>query len=59
MVSDCGTPCLLTNNTLTFYGKSIGIAFAFDPDGYWVEIVKRVEAGKNLNYFSFSQTMLR
>ena len=36
-----------------------GIAFAYDPDGYWVEIVKRNEPGKINNYFNFSQTMLR
>jgi len=40
-------------------GRMKGIAFAYDPDGYWVEIVKRVEPGKNPNYFTFSQTMLR
>jgi lactoylglutathione lyase len=37
----------------------MGIAFAYDPDGYWVEIVKRSEPGKIQNYFNFSQTMLR
>ena len=36
-----------------------GLAFAYDPNGYWVEIVKRSEPGKNPNYFNFSQTMLR
>jgi lactoylglutathione lyase len=37
-----------------------GLAFAYDPDGYWVEIVKRrCDAGTIPNYFNFSQTMLR
>ena len=36
-----------------------GIAFAYDPDGYWVEILPRAEKGKIGNYFNFSQTMLR
>jgi len=36
-----------------------GLAFAYDPDGYWVEIVKRTESKKIKNYFNFSQTMLR
>ena len=37
-----------------------GLAFAYDPDGYWVEIVKRrCQPGTISNYFNFSQTMLR
>ena len=37
-----------------------GLAFAYDPDGYWVEIVKRrCNPGTISNYFNFSQTMLR
>jgi len=40
-------------------GRMKGLAFAYDPDGYWVEIVKRSEANKIANYFNFSQTMLR
>ena len=40
-------------------GRMKGLAFAYDPDGYWVEIVKRSEADKIANYFNFSQTMLR
>ena len=40
-------------------GRMKGLAFAYDPDGYWVEIVKRHEAGKIPNYYNFSQTMLR
>lgn len=40
-------------------GRMPGIAFAYDPDGYWVEILKRNESNKISNYFNFSQTMLR
>lgn len=37
-----------------------GLAFAYDPDGYWVEIVKRrCDPGTISNLFNFSQTMLR
>ena len=37
-----------------------GLAFAYDPDKYWVEIVKRgATPGKIPNKFNFSQTMLR
>lgn len=40
-------------------GRMKGIAFAYDPDGYWVEIVKRSTPKQIPNYFNFSQTMLR
>jgi len=41
-------------------GRMKGLAFALDPDGYWVEIVKRrCDPGTISNYFNFSQTMLR
>ncbi|KAL7461169.1 hypothetical protein ACHAXS_003474 [Conticribra weissflogii] len=40
-------------------GRMKGLAFAYDPDGYWVEIVKRSEGSNISNYFNFSQTMLR
>ena len=36
-----------------------GIAFAYDPDGYWVEIVKRAKSNSISNQFNFSQHMLR
>ena len=36
-----------------------GLAFAYDPDGYWVEIVEQNYAAKIPNYFTFSQTMMR
>jgi lactoylglutathione lyase len=35
-----------------------GLAFALDPDGYWIEIIKRPE-GTGIHGFSFGQTMLR
>jgi lactoylglutathione lyase len=37
-------------------GRMKGLAFAYDPDGYWVEIVKRNVSFSKPN---FSQTMLR
>lgn len=41
-------------------GRMKGLAFAYDPDGYWVEIVKRrCSPGTIKNEFNFSQTMLR
>ena len=36
-----------------------GLAFALDPDGYWVEIVKRDENSPIKNKYTFAQTMLR
>lgn len=40
-------------------GRMKGLAFVYDPDGYWVEIVRRGEDNKITNDFNFSQTMLR
>lgn len=40
-------------------GRMKGLAFAYDPDNYWVEVVKRRTEGKIPNKFNFSQTMLR
>jgi len=40
-------------------GRMKGIAFALDPDGYWLELVKRSESAKIPTYFNLSQTMLR
>jgi lactoylglutathione lyase len=40
-------------------GRMKGLAFAYDPDGYWVEIVKRGDKAKIPNEYNFSQTMLR
>lgn len=40
-------------------GRMKGLAFVFDPDGYWVELVKRGEDANIKNEFNFSQTMLR
>ena len=40
-------------------GRMKGLAFVYDPDGYWVEIVKRDEKAGISNEFNLSQTMLR
>lgn len=40
-------------------GRMKGLAFALDPDGYWVEIVKRSEACATKKKYTFAQTMLR
>jgi lactoylglutathione lyase len=41
-------------------GRMKGLAFALDPDGYWLEIVKRSEeCPKDWPTFNLSQTMLR
>jgi len=42
-------------------GRMKGLAFAYDPDGYWVEIVRRAEGMDPavFPYYNFSQTMLR
>ncbi len=40
-------------------GRMKGLAFAYDPDGYWVELVKRDKSPKNSPAFALSQTMLR
>ena len=36
-----------------------GLAFVYDPDGYWVEICQRSEEAEIANEYHFSQTMLR
>lgn len=40
-------------------GRMKGLAFVYDPDGYWVEVVKRGDDCKIPNSMNFSQTMLR
>lgn len=40
-------------------GRMKGLAFVYDPDGYWVELVKRSESSGIKNEMNFSQTMLR
>jgi lactoylglutathione lyase len=40
-------------------GRMKGLAFVYDNDGYWVELVKRGENSGIRNEFNFSQTMLR
>eukprot|EP01129_Flabellula_baltica_P011469 TRINITY_DN5030_c0_g1_i1.p1 TRINITY_DN5030_c0_g1~~TRINITY_DN5030_c0_g1_i1.p1 ORF type:complete len:318 (+),score=74.12 TRINITY_DN5030_c0_g1_i1:104-1057(+) len=39
-------------------GRMKGLAFALDPDGYWIEIIKRGE-GTGVTGYSLCQTMLR
>jgi lactoylglutathione lyase len=39
-------------------GRMKGLAFALDPDGYWIEIIKRDSASPFRGY-SLSQTMIR
>eukprot|EP01147_Barroeca_monosierra_P004644 gene4644-6801_t len=39
-------------------GRMKGLAFAYDPDGYWIEIVKRADTHK-CGRFTLAQTMLR
>ncbi len=36
-----------------------GLAFAYDPSGYWVELVKRNQAAGHPETFNLGQTMLR
>ncbi len=40
-------------------GRMKGLAFALDPDGYWVEIIKRTEGRSIPGRFNFAQTMIR
>jgi len=39
-------------------GRMKGLAFALDPDGYWIEIVRREDLGWP-EYYNLSQTMMR
>merc|ERR1719333_1477512 len=39
-------------------GRMKGLAFALDPDGYWIEIVRREKLGWP-EYYNLSQTMMR
>ena len=42
-------------------GRMKGLAFCLDPDGYWVELVRRDEAANSeyTNEYNLSQTMIR
>lgn len=40
-------------------GRMKGIAFALDPDGYWIEIVSRHPTSMVTNKYTFAQTMFR
>jgi len=39
-------------------GRMKGLAFALDPDGYWIEIIKRNEQS-HLKGYTLAQTMIR
>jgi len=39
-------------------GRMKGLAFALDPDGYWIEIIKRAE-NTGFKGYTLSQTMIR
>lgn len=39
-------------------GRMKGLAFALDPDGYWIEIIRRKE-GSQVKGYTLAQTMLR
>lgn len=36
-----------------------GLAFAYDPDGYWIELVARNKEARHPELFNLGQTMLR
>jgi len=40
-------------------GRMKGLAFALDPDGYWIEVVKRSSSTNFKKEFNLSQTMIR
>lgn len=40
-------------------GRMKGLAFALDPDGYWIEIVRRSADSPISQKFTFAQTMFR
>ncbi|CAM9360092.1 unnamed protein product, partial [Choristocarpus tenellus] len=40
-------------------GRMKGLAFAYDPDGYWIEIVSRDAAAGHSEPYHLGQTMLR
>ena len=58
------TCAVLEQNQIKFQkkpdeGKMKGLAFALDPDGYWIELVRRAEGATMPEQFNLSQTMLR
>lgn len=55
---------ILEKNGVTFKkkpneGRMKGLAFAYDPNGYWVEIVKRSQKNTFNVEYNLSQTMIR
>ena len=50
---------MIVNLILCLCFDTVGLAFALDPDGYWIEIVSRHEESTITNKFTFAQTMIR
>lgn len=40
-------------------GRMKGLAFAYDPDGYWIELVPRDKGATHPEQYNLGQTMLR
>lgn len=40
-------------------GRMKGLAFALDPDGYWIEVISRHPESPIVNKFTLAQTMIR
>lgn len=40
-------------------GRMKGIAFLLDPDGYWIELVRRNASSPVTNKYTLAQTMIR
>jgi lactoylglutathione lyase len=40
-------------------GRMKGLAFALDPDGYWIEIISRAAESPVTNKYTIAQTMIR
>ena len=51
--------CLSCSCFLADEGRMKGLAFAYDPSGYWVELVKRNKDAGHPEAFNLGQTMLR
>lgn len=54
----------LSNNGVAFRkrpdeGRMKGLAFALDPDGYWIEIIRRAPDAPFSNKYNLAQTMIR
>eukprot|EP00596_Hydrurales_sp_CCMP1899_P008619 CAMPEP_0119043406 /NCGR_PEP_ID=MMETSP1177-20130426/21597_1 /TAXON_ID=2985 /ORGANISM="Ochromonas sp, Strain CCMP1899" /LENGTH=357 /DNA_ID=CAMNT_0007011415 /DNA_START=193 /DNA_END=1269 /DNA_ORIENTATION=+ len=40
-------------------GRMKGLAFALDPDGYWIEVIRRNAEANHKSTYNFAQTMFR